>query len=189
LCIPVYHMRKQAFAYPNTMSPDQEYFDGEVTWDFMDTTDDFYNDELRRMIPRGKKHGEFESKDFIMNFIWMDVDEYIRHQIHALKFDDPADRAFSAAISGMDYDEYLEDPDYDPMTAFVMSSDQDVVDSIVYDITTASAIFPVGILVYLKDGVMSDYQEGRHRSLALHKLGINFIPVWTFQFKGRKKRD
>ena len=155
----------------------------------MDTTDDFYNDELRRMTPRGKKRGEFESRDFIMNFIWMDVDEYIKHQIHALHMDDATSRAFDNIYDGIELSEYFKEPDYDPMVAFMMSADGDVVDSMVYDIETRQSVFPVGILVYLKAGVLSDYQEGRHRSLALHKLGINFIPVWTFQFKGRKKRD
>jgi hypothetical protein len=62
-----------------------------------------------------------------------------------------------------------------------MSAVGDVVQSIVNGIAYKTSVIPVGILIYEKNGTLSDFQEGRHRSLALHIMEIPLIPVWIFR--------
>jgi hypothetical protein len=173
-------MIKQKPTHPKRTSVKLEYFDGEVTWDLMDTTDYFYNEMLMPMKPSRRYHGSFESKHFYAKLVWMRVDQYIDHQIHILNFDDPAARAFQEALSGHDFEEYLDFRNYDPFVAFEMSASEDRVDSIMKGITDYESVIPCGILIYGGTGNLTTFQEGRHRSLALHNLGIELMPVWVF---------
>ena len=125
-------MEKQIPFYPNKISGDQQYFDGVVTWDLMNTTDEFYNTVLSRMVPAGKD-GVFKSPQFLGEMVWHSVDEYIDKQIGILNYDDPAQLAFDLAISGEEHEDYLDDPDYDPFVGFEMSASADVVQSHVCD--------------------------------------------------------
>jgi len=173
-------MEKQIPFYPTGISRLYEYFDGVVTWDLMNTTDEFYNDVLSSAKPSGTP-GVFKSKHFAVKLVWMDVEEYIDYQIRILHYNDPAQLAFDLAISGESHEDYLDDPDYDPFIGFEMSASADVVQSIVNGIAHKVSIIPAGILIYEKDGTLSDFQEGRHRSLALHIMEIPLLPVWTFR--------
>lgn len=156
------------------------YNDGVVTWDLGCVTDEFYEHILREMKPTGKRGG-FVSRQFEVELVWMRVDDYIDNQIRILNYDDPAQFAFDLAINGEPHEDYIDDPDYDPFIAFEMSASSDIVQSIVNGIANNTSVIPVGIMVYKQGGDLSDFQEGRHRSLALHIMDIPLIPVWVFK--------
>lgn len=176
---------KQVPVYPYKIISEHLYFDGIVTWDLMNTTDEFYNAILQKMVLSDNK-GVFVTRQFTANMVWMLVDEYIDDQIKILKYDDPQRFAVDLAMAGVSHEDYLDDPDYDPFLGFEMSANADIVQSIVNGIASGESTIPVGILVYDKKGDVSDFQEGRHRSLALHIMGIPYLPVWEFRAIGNR---
>lgn len=181
-------MDEQNVVYPDAISKEYTaYFDGIVTWDLTGTTDPFYNNVLRESFPVRGDPGKFDGDRFHCELVWMPVDKYIDYQISILRYDDPARRAYDVALSNCDPEDFLDDPDYDPFEAFVLSADCDIIESLISGITGKSSVIPAGILVYGEEGLLTDYQEGRHRSIALHDLGIGLIAVWIFESHPRSE--
>jgi len=108
---------------------------------------------------------------FDVVFEWMDLDEFmeIQWRIYA-KFADRYAHYHTGQLPTQTYDEFW----YGPRTMVK----QWQVDGLVASMQTKGIVFEPLYIELFKEGTLDSSQEGRHRSLALKKLGVRKVPVW-----------
>jgi len=129
--------------------------DGLVTWNIAETGLPFADDSI---FDYTNSHRHYDAE-----FEWMDLDEFMEIQWRVyLKFGAPH-REKKAPLS---YEEYWR-----------KTVTQSHVDKLI-DLMKNGEIFNALVIEVGKDGKLLDFQEGRHRSVALQQMGIKKIPVW-----------
>ena len=152
-------------AFPELGGAKQLVCDGDrVVWDIGKVAN---NAQVQQSI------NDFDNprRRFDVVFEWMDLEEFmeIQWRIYA-KFADRYAHYHTGQLPTQTYDEFW----YGPRTMVKPWK----VDELVELMQTKGVVFePLYIELY-EEGTLYDPQEGRHRAMALVKLGVKKIPVW-----------
>lgn len=161
----------------NLILPDPQGY----VWNISSTSDRFYDDIIEKSIYTGEP-GVYKSARYgiLLRLMWMSPRDYIENQVRIMRFDNPEVRkkfagyVYEGTDRGVGFD--------DPFGLFLDSAAKTTLETIKAKMRGKSVAFPCGIIVYTRDGTLSQYQEGRHRSIAALHLGVNKMPVWVIKF-------
>lgn len=139
---------------PEFGGSDRIVHDGPVTWNLGQTGLPFADDSIFDYM---NSHRHYDA-----TFEWMNLEEFMTVQWEVyLKFGAPHEK--KAPLS---YEEY-----------WTKTVTQRHVDNLI-QLMEKGTVFTALAIELDKQGKLLDFQEGRHRSMALKQLGIKKIPVW-----------
>jgi len=139
---------------------------GKATWNIGETGLPFADTSI---IDYTNSHRHYDPK-----FEWMDLKEFMDIQWRVYEMGIERHNANLRADSSCRWDPWvlLSPSEYWTKT---------VTESKVAEITklmNSGAVFNSLVVEIDKDGKLLDFQEGRHRSVALKRMGITKVPVW-----------
>ena len=137
---------------------------GPVTWNISKIDLPIYDEVIHAIGTPQAKH-----ERYIPSFKWTTLDYFYKMQVKQLHMR----RKYDKEYTGKNYGIY----------AFHHGIIEDHVKNLMRMMTGGKEIFPAFYLEFDKNGKLLDYQEGRHRILALKQLGIKYVPVWSFRRK------
>jgi hypothetical protein len=143
---------------------------GKVNWNLALTGLAFADTSI---IDFTNKHRHYD-----MKFEWMDLDEFMRiqHQIYE-KYARKNAKYHTGTGPIRSFDDYWE-----------TTVSQKNVDNIL-ELMKDGGLFNSFVIEIYKDDKLCNFQEGRHRAVALKSLGIKKVPVWIAKHRFKNERD
>ena len=134
--------------------------DGPVTWNIGQTGMPFADTSI---FDYTNSHRHYDAE-----FEWMPLEEFkqARYRVYEKFFPWPVEEAYRHNARFLSYSEYWKE-----------TFTQLKVDHLI-ELLSKGTVFDAFAIELDKDGEIMDYQEGRHRALALQQMGIQKVPVW-----------
>jgi len=140
---------------PKLGGAEQIIHDGPVVWNIGQTGFPFADNSI---FDYENSHRHYDPE-----FEWMPLEEFMRVQWKIYR---TFWRARSDDIAPLNYDEYWR-----------QTVTQSHVDRLI-ELLSSGTVFDALVIEVDKAGNLDDFQEGRHRSVALQQMGIRKLPVW-----------
>jgi hypothetical protein len=162
------HMESSLPAYevtPALGGDPQIVHDGEVTWNLGETGLAFADNSIFEFK---NSHRHYDA-----TFEWMDLEKFMDIQYDI--YHQNAVLANERKSQFMQRETILTKKEY-----WTLTVDRKHVQDLI-DLIKSGKVFDALVIEMSKDGKVLDFQEGRHRAIALKSMGKTKVPVWVVQ--------